>query len=250
MPRIIHQLCLFVATGLLTASIGRGAVTVTPDTLAKAGDAMIGAPGAPKVTDIWVVFKTHFDLGYTDLVANVRARYRVEMMDNALRDIDATRGLPNDQHFVWTLPGWPLAYVLGPGQDAGRRQRIIQAVREGTLVAHAMPASIETESLDLEDLVRGLGFASKVAREYGRPLPIAAKMTDVPAHSWVLPTLLTNAGVKFLQLGANSGSQYPRVPKLFWWEGPDGSRILTNVTPDYGSGIFRRRAGQPGTIWP
>ena len=41
-----------------------------------------------KVTDIWVVFKTHFDLGYTDLPENVFKRYREEMMDNALKVIE------------------------------------------------------------------------------------------------------------------------------------------------------------------
>jgi len=34
-----------------------------------------------KVTDVWVVFKTHFDLGFTDLPENVFKRYREEMMD-------------------------------------------------------------------------------------------------------------------------------------------------------------------------
>ena len=40
------------------------------------------------VTDVWVVFKTHFDLGFTDLPENVFERYRVEMMDNALGVIE------------------------------------------------------------------------------------------------------------------------------------------------------------------
>jgi alpha-mannosidase len=215
----------------------------TPETLAKAGDALIGGKDT-QVTDIWVAFKTHFDLGYTDLAANVRTKYRVSMMDIALKNFEANRTLPPNERFVWTLPGWPLAYILGPEQDAARREKIIQAVREGSLVGHAMPASIHTESLDLEDLVRGMGFASKVARQYGRPLPIAAKMTDVPCHSWVLPTLLTHAGVKFLQIGTNEASQYGRFPKLFWWEGPDGSRILCNPTPYYGSGLT------PPAGWP
>lgn len=39
---------------------------------------------ASAVTDIWVVFKTHFDLGFTDLTENVIKRYREEMMDKAL----------------------------------------------------------------------------------------------------------------------------------------------------------------------
>jgi hypothetical protein len=103
---------------------------------------------------------------------------------------------------------------------------------------------MHTESFDLEDLVRGLGFASKIARDCGHSLPIAAKMSDVPAHCWVMPTLLAHAGVKFLQIGGNSACQYPRFPSLFWWEGPDGSRILCNHTAFYGSDFA------PPADWP
>ena len=150
-----------------------------------------------KVEDVWVVFKTHFDLGYNDRVANVLTRYRVEMMDNALRAIEADRNLPPEKRFVWTVAGWPMKHILGPKQDPARREKIMQALRryaDGPCV----PGSMHTESFDLEDLVRGLGFASKIARECGNPLPIAAKMTDVPEHCWVWPTLLSHAGVKFL----------------------------------------------------
>jgi len=59
-----------------------------------------------------------------------------------------------------------------------------------------------------------------------------AEMTDVPSHSWVMPTLLAHAGVRFLQLGGNGTSAFVRVPRLFWWEGPDSSRILYNTTRD------------------
>jgi hypothetical protein len=63
-------------------------------------------------------------------------------------------------------------------------------------------------------------------------------MTDVPSHSWLLPTLLEAAGVRFLHLGCNAGSATPRVPPLFWWEGPDGSRLLTMYSESYGSDLF------------
>ncbi|MGA2257040.1 MAG: hypothetical protein ABSG53_20505 [Thermoguttaceae bacterium] len=51
-------------------------------------------------------------------------------------------------------------------------------------------------------------------------------MTDVSGHSRILPTLLHHAGIRFLYLGSNGHSQYPRVPPLSWREGLDGSRIL------------------------
>jgi hypothetical protein len=189
----------------------------------------------PKVSDVWVAFKTHFDIGYTDTIAGVLRKYRVKMMDSALGIIDQERQLPPEKRFAWIIPGWPLAHILGPKQEASRKPRIEQAVREGTLAVQALPFSLHTESSDLEDLVRGMRFSSAIARKYGRPLPIAAKMTDVPCHSWVWPTVLAHGGVKFLQIGSNGASGHLRLPHLFWWEGPDGSRILCNYTPDYGS---------------
>src|SRR5258708_31910378 len=92
-------------------------------------------PGISKVTDVWVVFKTHFDLGFTDLPENVFARYRGEMMDNALSIINENSTLPKDEHFVWTVPGWPLyAQILGPLQTPERKARIEKAIRDGSIV--------------------------------------------------------------------------------------------------------------------
>ena len=51
----------------------------------------------PKVEDVWVVFKTHFDIGFTDTIEGVLRRYRVQMMDGALAIIDQQRQLPARQ---------------------------------------------------------------------------------------------------------------------------------------------------------
>ena len=208
----------------------------------KAGNVV--SVNATNVTDVWVVFKTHFDIGYTDLITNVLHRYRVEMMDNALKVMEANQALPESERFAWTVPGWPLAHILGPLQTPERRVRIEKAIRDGALAVHAAPFTLHTESFDLEDLVRGLHYSAQIARDYGRPLPRSAKMTDVPEHRWVLPTVLANGGVHFLQIGCNSACQYPRFPNLFYWEGPDGSRVLCHYTPDYGCGIA------PPKDWP
>ena len=227
----IEALSMSVVIGLLSV-VDASPQTTTPSSVGK-------------VTDVWVVIKSHFDLGYTDQAGNVFDRYRKEMMDKSLLVVDQNRALPKEKQFVWTVPGWPLkAQMLGPEQDPARKERIEKAVSEGSIVSHALPFTMHTESQDLEDLVRGLGFASKVCREYGRPLPVAAKMTDVPSHSWVIPTLLYHAGVKFLHIGVNPASQYPRVPQLFWWEGADGSQILCGYTIDYGSSLL------PPEDWP
>ncbi|MCK4991599.1 MAG: hypothetical protein KAS29_13975, partial [Bacteroidales bacterium] len=72
---------------------------------------------------------------------------------------------------------------------------------------------------------------------------------DVPSHSRILPTVLKNAGVDFLHLGCNPGSASPDVPNLFWWQGPDGSKLLTFYWAEYyGSGILPPE-GWPHKTW-
>ena len=203
-------------------------------------------PGAGGVQQVIVVFKTHFDIGYTDMASNVVQRYRTTMIDDALKVVEQNRTLPPEQQFAWTLPGWPMTKITEdwPGQTPERKQRIMQAFKDGRFVVHALPFSMHTETLELEDLARGLGCASRLARAVSLPLPRDAKMTDVPCHSWILPTLLRNAGVEFLHLGCNSASSSPEVPLLFFWEGPDGSRLLTMYSAGgYGTGLV------PPTNW-
>jgi len=201
-------------------------------------------PGWPKLREVIVVSKTHFDIGYTDLASKVVDRYRTTMSDQALKLVDESGDLPPDQQFSWTLAGWPMAQILWPGQAPERRDHFLRAMRAGRLVPHALAFTTHTESLDLEDLTRGLRYSVEMARLAGKPLPTAAKMTDVMSHTWVTATLLAHAGVKFFHIGCNEGCSRPDVPLLYWWEGPDGSRVLTMCSAAYGSRLT------PPKDWP
>ncbi len=242
-------------SGLVLASLAAG----------RASEAA-GAPAPSRLKQVIVVHKTHFDLGYTALTREVLERYRTGMIDKALGLAERSREWQRERRFVWTIPGWPMMQMLWEGQSAGRRERILEALRDGQFVNHALPFTTHTESLELEDLVRGLGFSSRLARAVNIELPRDAKMTDVPCHSWILPTLLKHAGVSFLHLGSNSMSSGPELPSfglraegpdgrlrdqrqaLFWWEGPDGSRLLTMYSRSYGSGL-EPPAGWPYSTW-
>ncbi|MBP7051431.1 MAG: hypothetical protein KBE65_10490 [Phycisphaerae bacterium] len=208
---------------------------------------MVPRSASAEVREVIITFKTHFDIGYTDFASNVVQRYRATMIDQALKVVDQNRGLPREQQFVWTIPGWPMAKILEDwdGQTAERQQQILLAFKDGRFVVHGLPFTTHTELLEPEDLVRGLGYASRLSREAGLPLPRDAKMTDVPCHSWIMPTLLRHAGIEFLHLGCNAASSSPDVPPLFWWEGPDGSRLLTMYSAaGYGTGLV------PPGDWP
>ena len=217
----------------MATSPGAQLADVTPET-----GALVRPRPEPRRTPlerVIVVFKTHFDIGYTDMAGKVVQQYRTSMIDRATGLIEENRTQPPREQFVWTLPGWPMTQALWEGQTPQRLRTVEQAIRDGQLVVHALPFTTHTETLGLEDLVRGLGFSSRLSRRFGLELPRDAKMTDVPCHSWVIPTLLGHAGIEFMQIGCNDASMPPSVPLLFWWEGPDGSRVLTMLTNTYGT---------------
>ena len=84
----------------------------------------------PRVDQVIVVFKTHFDIGYTQLAREVVDRYRTSMIDKALAVCDATDKLPPENRFVWTIPGWPMQQILWPGQDGACRVWLPEALRD------------------------------------------------------------------------------------------------------------------------
>jgi hypothetical protein len=197
-----------------------------------------------QVTDIVVVFKMHVDIGYTDWAEGVLQKYTGSMLDETLQSLEETSHLPKNEQFIWTIPGWPLKYMLD-NCPADKKAQLEEAVASGRIVPHALPVTFETEASDMENLVRGLATTSEINARFGLPEARDAKLTDVPSHSYVLPTLLKNAGIDFIHFGCNPGSTAPDIPTLFWWEGPDGSKLLSFYWAEYyGSGIM------PPKDWP
>ena len=191
-------------------------------------------------------FKQHFDIGYTDTVEEVTGHFRTTLLDKALQIFDQNKDEPESRQFAWTVPGWPAFDSIGPRQTPERREKILNAIRKKRIAVHALPFTFHTASLELEDLVRSMTFASRVHRQAGlKELPRDAKMTDVLSHAWAIPTLLKHAGVDMMHIGCNSANKEPDVPVLFWWEGPDGSRVLTM----YGMGGYGSSLTPPET-WP
>ena len=217
-----------------------------------------------RVEEVIVICKTHFDLGYTHLIKDLIPYYRTQMIDQALDVMDASKELPPDQRFIWVSPGWVIKKVLEDwdGQTEARRTRLDEAVRSGRLVSHALPFSIQADALAPEGIARGFMFSDAFSRQYDLPLARGAKTTDVPCHTPGLATVLAHGGVQFMHIGCNWPAGYVHdLPLLFWWEGPDGSRVLCIYSSIYGTtsaffpwgGTDDRGVGQnfiPPEGWP
>lgn len=203
----------------------------------------------PNVKEIIVICKTHFDIGFTHRIKDIVSYYQTDMIDNAFKVMDESDHLPKEQQFAWTLPGWVLSKTLEDwdGQTTERREKLDNKFRSGQIISHALPFTITSDICGLEEMVRGLTFSSTLSRKYGLPLSRSGKLTDEPSHTGALATVLANAGVKFLHIGCNWPSGFVKTPGLYWWEGPDGSRILTLYSPIYGTsyGLYPKEWTSP-----
>jgi len=203
--RTIRRECIlsvFLVFGLLAKAQNYNTSGTLPGTGTNAEKAAQQSPkNRVKVKDVIIVYKTHFDIGYSETVQQVLHDYRTSMCDKVLESIDKNNDQPKDRQFVWTLSGWPMKQILWEGQAPDRKEKIEQAIRDGNLAVHAFPFTMHTETSDPEDLVRGLNVSSILARKYGQPLSVSAKMSDVPGQSWIIPTLFTHAGIKFYHMG-------------------------------------------------
>ena len=191
---------------------------------------------------IVLVFKTHFDIGFTKLSSEILDYYATDMLDSVAATCDATAEL-GPLRYVWTMPAWPLKEMRRRCTPA-RREKLDALVERGQVAWHALPFTSHYDFCGTEDALWGLGVARELSRLYGKPVSRAAKMTDVPGQGRFLPEMLASGGVEFLHLGCNTFAWPVEVPPIFWWEAPSGKRVLTMYNSGYGTSLL------PPEDWP
>ncbi len=192
---------------------------------------------------IILVFKTHFDIGFTDLAEHVIQGYAGPMLRQVIETCRATEHL-GKLRYVWTMPAWPLWYITEHCEPE-LRPELERLIENGQIVWHALPFTSHTDFCAPEEYAQGLQYARLLAERYNKPCPVAGKMTDVPGHGLMLPELLDQAGIWFLHLGCNEFATPPQVPRLFFWRSPAGGQVLTMYSKGgYGTSLL------PPADWP
>lgn len=188
---------------------------------------------------IYAALKTHYDLGYTHPLEEMLELTAGPMLDTVLKYCEETREFPEEVRFRWVYPTWVLERIRNMLPEE-KRARLDEAIRRGDVSWHALPFTLHSYFAGLEDAVRALYPSAKLAKRYGKAVRWA-KQTDVPGHTRFFPQILASSGVRLLQIGANNGVRGVRAPLLFWWQAPDGSRVLTQLTDGYGWGYDEER---------
>ena len=181
---------------------------------------------------VFVVSKTHLDLGFTDYAENIRQKYINTFIPEAI-ELAEKVNTEEKKHFVWTTGSWIIKETL---KDEKCGPRLRKALEEGNIVPHAMPFTTHTELLDEDTLNFGLSIVDELDKIRGRKT-VAAKMTDVPGHTKGLVPFLAKHGIKLLHIGVNGASALVDVPDCFLWKSGK-SEVVVIYSGAYG-GAFK-----------
>lgn len=175
----------------------------------------------------WTLFMiphVHLDVGYTDYQAKVSA-IQSRVLDEAM-DLEAKHPA-----FRFSTDGeWNLEQFLA-SRSAAERDRVTEAIRKEQIYIPAQSSNVLTGFPTAETLIRSLYPSADFSREHGTPYNYA-NITDVPSYSWSYASVLAAAGIPYFFAASNND----RAPVLllghlnehtpFWWEGPDGGKVL------------------------
>lgn len=184
------------------------------------------------VKKVHLIFKTHLDLGFTDLAANVANNYFEDFIPRALQLAEKSRSGRRKDNFVWTVGSWLVDQYLERTDDKGR-ESMERAIAEGDISWHALPFTTHSELADASLFQFGIGLSHALDQQFGKTT-IAAKMTDVPGHTRSIISHLSSAGIQFLHIGINPACTNPDLPPLHLWRNPYGEEVIVMVQRDYG----------------
>jgi alpha-mannosidase len=196
---------------------------------------------------------SHHDLGYTDTIEGVLRKY-CGIYEDVLRFCEETEGWPEGSRFHYTAEeAWSLQHFVEQSSSA-TVDRLARYVGQGRVEVPALYGNQISGLCGHEELIRLLYPSARLARRLGATLRTGS-ITDVPGLSWGLPTVLAGAGVRNFFAGLPTYFRWPQPhipadihtfwdeaavmrshgrPDAFYWQGPDGGRVLVYYQGAYG----------------
>jgi len=182
------------------------------------------------ISEIHIIHHTHVDLGYTDLPSTA-LDFLGSYVRDAIRIAKKTATFPEEARLHWTCEvAWQAESFL---RTATSREKFAfgELVDSGRFELGAMPFNItpllgEAEWDALADRLRPLTE---------RFHPRTCFQNDINGLPWGLIPKFKAGGIDNVMMGMNGysgGSPFP-IPSAFWWEGPQGERILTWIGYHY-----------------
>lgn len=199
-----------------------------------------------KKWNIHITPHAHTDIGYTHRQWEVAERM-CRNLDKAIELLESSE----EGSFSYVIDGtWHLEEYCKT-RSPEQIERLIYWIKKGKLGIPWNYADLLTQFTSLEGLIHNGDFSDQFLATQGL-IPDRADIVDVASASSSYPTVLRGSGVKYLIHANNqdrgpfrfNGQLHKKSP--FWWEGLDGSRVLTWLAKMYCE--LKKVCGSPASI--
>ncbi|MGH9341264.1 MAG: glycosyl hydrolase-related protein [Acidobacteriota bacterium] len=196
-------------------------------------------PGAPvPAKRIYIGMDDHTDYMWSADEAYYRQAF-LEMIDFYLGQIDRTAKRQTNEQCRWNCDGSLWMWTYEKNKSRADFERFIERVRSGHMSVPLTTVVSCYGGMPAEAVLRSMYYAGSVERRYNIRFPLAVAMEN-QTLPYGLGTLFAGAGAKYSWHGI-CGCATPlqglknyfseREHPLYWWTGPDGSRILMKWYP-------------------
>ena len=176
---------------------------------------------------------SHLDIGYTNTQPVVVER-QVKALDDVLEYCEK---YPD---FKWTIEATWCLEQFRKSRPTEQFQKLMDFIKSGRIALSPLYSNPYTGWIDYAEMIRSFDLAKRLADEFGLKYN-AAIVNDLPGLSWVVPQALNQVGANFLVCGLNDFygkySIQQNIPKVFLWEGPEKSKVITYLTNAYNEGM-------------
>lgn len=194
-----------------------------------------------KKWEVHLVHYSHHDLGYTGLPSHVINEH-IGFLDDVLRFCEETQDWPEDSKFRWLIEQGYSLVEFAATRSPQAVERLMHYVHAGQVEITALFGNQILELSSHEELVRLIYPSFEFKRTFGIEIETAVH-NDIPGFTWGLASILAAAGVRYFcpgipswYFGAGDTRVHPLwdeqrvlsmdIPGAFWWQGPDGAKIL------------------------
>jgi Glycosyl hydrolases family 38 N-terminal domain len=181
-----------------------------------------------QIRTIYVIPSSHWDRGFIASPKTVTGLVKPHI-DEVIDDAAA------DPRFRWTIESiWQLNSWLERTNDPTRLALLQKLVQRGQIEVSGVYGSMHMEFMGAEELNLVTQDGFRLARRLGISIPDFAMMDDVPGFTRWLPQVLAGSRIRYFLNGSNlfirGGTSLAPGHVPFYWQAPDGSKVLTWIS--------------------
>ncbi|MAS38077.1 MAG: glycoside hydrolase [Anaerolineaceae bacterium] len=187
---------------------------------------------------IYIAIDDHTDYLWTADEETYRQAF-LEMLDYYLDLTEATQAEPAEHQSRWNCDGSFWLWTYEKNKTPQEFERLIEQIRSGHVSVPLNALPICLGGAPAEAVIRGMYYSGHIERRYDLRFPLVYSMEN-QTLPYGLVSLWAGSGGRYSWKGiCDCATKVPfagdREHDIYWWEGPDSSRLLMKWNSFYGN---------------